>query len=92
MTTTVTADEVILLSDDGQPIGRADRTQVHTADTPLHLAFSTYLFNERGEVLLTREGVDGRWSLCGVLLSPRARAPLLRPPACLWRVAGTCRW
>ncbi|SDY76307.1 isopentenyl-diphosphate delta-isomerase [Tessaracoccus flavus] len=72
MTTTVTADEVILLSDDGQPIGRADRTQVHTADTPLHLAFSTYLFNERGEVLLTRRALSkktwgGVWtnSCCG---------------------------
>lgn len=53
-------DEVVLLDEDGTPAGSADRTSIHTADTPLHLAFSTYLFNARGEVLLTRRALGKR--------------------------------
>ena len=69
----MTADElVVLLSPDGRAIGTAPKAAVHHAATPLHLAFSAYLFNDRGELLLTQRALDkatfpGVWtnSVCG---------------------------
>ncbi|CAN3127650.1 isopentenyl-diphosphate Delta-isomerase [Mycobacterium sp. smrl_JER01] len=55
-----TAELVVLLDEDGQPIGSAPKTQVHHAATPLHLAFSCYLFDEAGRVLLTRRALHKR--------------------------------
>jgi isopentenyl-diphosphate Delta-isomerase len=68
-----TADEcVILLDEHGRHIGRAAKTAVHHADTPLHLGFSCYLFDSDGRVLLTRRALEkktfpGVWSnsFCG---------------------------
>ncbi len=56
----VPADQVILLNDDHDVIGEAPRASVHTQQTPLHLAFSCYVFNEAGEVLLTRRALSKR--------------------------------
>jgi isopentenyl-diphosphate delta-isomerase len=63
---------VVLLSDDGLPIGTADKLGVHTAETRLHLAFSCHLFRASGEVLVTRRSLSkltwpGVWtnSFCG---------------------------
>lgn len=53
-------DEVVLLNDDRRAIGTAPRLEVHTPETPLHLAFSAYLFNADGEVLLTRRALSKR--------------------------------
>lgn len=50
-------DHVVLLNPERVPIGSAPRAYVHTRDTPLHLAFSLYVFNEAGEVLLTRRAL-----------------------------------
>lgn len=63
---------VVLLSEDGAAIGTAPKAEVHTTDTALHLAFSCYLLNDRGEVLVTRRALEkltwpGVWSnsFCG---------------------------
>ena len=65
-------DHVVLLDPSGAPIGTAPRASVHTASTPLHLAFSCYLLRSSGEVLVTRRALSKRtwpgvWtnSFCG---------------------------
>lgn len=65
-------DEVVLLGEDGTPSGTAPRSSVHSDRTPLHLAFSCYLHDGEGRVLLTRRALTKRawpgvWtnSFCG---------------------------
>ena len=53
-------DLVVLLDEAGRPVGQAEREQIHGADTPLHLAFSCYLFDEAGRLLLTRRALTKR--------------------------------
>ena len=66
------ADLVVLLDEHGRPAGSAPREGVHGADTPLHLAFSCWLFGPDGRMLLTRRALGKRswpgvWtnSFCG---------------------------
>lgn len=47
-------DLIVLLDDDGKPIGTAPKLASHHADTPLHLGFSCYVFNDQGQLLLTQ--------------------------------------
>ncbi|MFS0867140.1 isopentenyl-diphosphate Delta-isomerase [Microbacterium sp. 179-B 1A2 NHS] len=63
---------VVLLDDLGREVGTAPKSSVHGTDTALHLAFSCHVFNDEGDVLVTRRALDktawpGVWtnSFCG---------------------------
>ena len=53
-------EHVVLVSDDGRAVGSAPKASVHHEDTPLHLAFSCYVFSERGRFLLSQRALTKR--------------------------------
>jgi len=53
-------ESVVLLDETGYASGTAVKTAVHHDQTPLHLAFSSYLFNSAGQFLLTRRAESKR--------------------------------
>ncbi|HTE58150.1 MAG TPA: isopentenyl-diphosphate Delta-isomerase [Verrucomicrobiae bacterium] len=63
---------IVLLDEQGKPIGTAPKLASHHANTPLHAAFSCYVFNDKDEFLVTQRALSkkvwpGVWtnSVCG---------------------------
>lgn len=66
------SEHVILLNSHGEPDGVIEKYAAHHQHTPLHLAFSCWIFNPRGQYLVTRRALSkqawpGVWtnSVCG---------------------------
>ena len=55
----------MLVDDDGRAIGTLPKPEVHHGETPLHRAFSAYLFDDDGRLLVTRRA-DGKATFPGM--------------------------
>ena len=65
-------EQVVLVDEQNNVVGTADKSTVHTTDTPLHRAFSCFVFNSKGQLLLTKRAQSkktfpGVWTntVCG---------------------------
>lgn len=80
---------VVLLADDGTPIGSGPNATVHHENTPLHLAFSCYVFDKSGRLVITQRALDkptfpGMWTNSGSLRAPtpEPHSPQSSPHRC----------
>jgi isopentenyl-diphosphate delta-isomerase len=79
-------DMIVMVDDDNNPIGTAQRRSAHDDDTKLHRAFSAFIFNKKGELLLQQRALSkktwpGVWSnsCCGhVMLHESTEAAVRR--------------
>ncbi|MDO4928206.1 MAG: isopentenyl-diphosphate Delta-isomerase [Corynebacterium sp.] len=72
ITPSSTEEQVVLLNAAYEPIGTYPKASVHTKNTPLHLAFSCYIIDDAGDLIITRRALTkvawpGVWtnSVCG---------------------------
>ncbi|MEO8042137.1 MAG: isopentenyl-diphosphate Delta-isomerase [Acidobacteriota bacterium] len=74
-------DKIVLIDEHDNAVGTASKLESHNADTKLHRAFSAFIFNRRGELLLqqralTKKTWPGVWSnsCCGHVMLHEATA------------------
>ena len=77
-------DKIVFVDDNGTAIGTASKLDAHSADTQLHSAFSVFIFNPGGDLLLQQRALSkktwpGVWSnsCCGHVMlheSPKRAA------------------
>ena len=72
MVASLAAELIVLVDEEGTAIGTMPKPLVHHGETPLHRAFSAYLFDEQGRLLVTRRAqgkatFPGMWTntVCG---------------------------
>ncbi|MFI0371222.1 isopentenyl-diphosphate Delta-isomerase [Actinomadura sp. 1N219] len=53
-------EEIVLLNADDEAVGTAPKGPSHHSDTPYHLAFSCYVADTEGRVLITQRALDKR--------------------------------
>ncbi|HUR96883.1 MAG TPA: isopentenyl-diphosphate Delta-isomerase [Pyrinomonadaceae bacterium] len=65
-------DRIVLVDEDNNPLGTAAKLAAHNSETRLHRAFSVFIFNSKGELLLQQRALSkktwpGVWSnsCCG---------------------------
>lgn len=82
-------EEIVLLGPDGHAVGTAPKLTSHHEATPFHLAFSCYLLDEEGRVLITqRAHTKHTWpsvwtnSFCGHLAPRETLRDAVRRRAC----------
>ncbi|MFE9103180.1 isopentenyl-diphosphate Delta-isomerase [Actinomadura geliboluensis] len=53
-------EEIVLLNADDEAVGTAPKSSSHHENTPYHLAFSCYVVDTEGRVLITQRALDKR--------------------------------